>query len=45
MGYRDRSRGRDNDKKRDPEEEEGLHERRKLERRLREKEAAYQEVG
>lgn len=41
-----RDREREKDKKRDREEdEEEAYERRKLERKLREKEAAYQEVG
>lgn len=39
------SRDRDRDKKRDQEDEEEAYERRKLERKLRDKEAAYQEVG
>lgn len=42
---RERSRDRDKDKKRDQEDEEEAYERRKLERKLRDKEAAYQEVG
>lgn len=36
---------RDREKKRDQEDEEEAYERRKLERKLRDKEAAYQEVG
>lgn len=36
---------RDKDKKRDQEDEEEVYERRRLERKLRDKEAAYQEVG
>lgn len=36
---------RDREKKRDQEDEEDAYERRKLERKLRDKEAAYQEVG
>lgn len=46
--FREQSRDRDRDKekKRDREEdEEEAYERRKLERKLREKEAAYQEVS
>lgn len=39
------SRDRDREKKRDQEDEEEAYERRKLERKLRDKEAAYQEVG
>lgn len=39
------SRDRERDKKRDQEDEEEAYERRKLERKLRDKEAAYQEVG
>ncbi len=39
------SRDRDREKKRDQEDEEDAYERRKLERKLRDKEAAYQEVG
>lgn len=35
---------RDREKKRDQEDEEEAYERRKLERKLRDKEAAYQEV-
>ena len=43
---REREREREKDKKRDREEdEEDAYERRKLERKLREKEAAYQEVN
>lgn len=42
---REVSRDRDRDKKRDQEDEEEAYERRKLERKLRDKEAAYQEVG
>ena len=38
------SRDRDREKKRDQEDEEEAYERRKLERKLRDKEAAYQEV-
>lgn len=38
------SRDRDREKKRDQEDEEDAYERRKLERKLRDKEAAYQEV-
>lgn len=41
---REVSRDRDRDKKRDQEDEEEAYERRKLERKLRDKEAAYQEV-
>lgn len=41
---RDRERERGRDKKRDQEDEEDAYERRKLERKLRDKEAAYQEV-
>lgn len=40
-----RDRDRDREKKRDQEDEEEAYERRKLERKLRDKEAAYQEVG
>lgn len=40
---RERSRDRDKDKKRDQEDEEDVYERRRVERKLREKEAAYQE--
>lgn len=36
---------RDREKKRDQEDEEEAYERRKLERKLRDKEAAYREVG
>lgn len=39
------SRDREREKKRDQEDEEEAYERRKLERKLRDKEAAYQEVG
>lgn len=42
---REVSRDRERDKKRDQEDEEEAYERRKLERKLRDKEAAYQEVG
>lgn len=42
---REVSRDRDREKKRDQEDEEDAYERRKLERKLRDKEAAYQEVG
>lgn len=42
---REVSRDRDREKKRDQEDEEEAYERRKLERKLRDKEAAYQEVG
>lgn len=42
--FREASRDRDRDKKRDQEDEEEAYERRKLERKLRDKEAAYQEV-
>lgn len=38
------SRDREREKKRDQEDEEEAYERRKLERKLRDKEAAYQEV-
>lgn len=38
------SRDREREKKRDQEDEEESYERRKLERKLRDKEAAYQEV-
>lgn len=38
------SRDREREKKRDQEDEEDAYERRKLERKLRDKEAAYQEV-
>ena len=41
---RERSRDRDKDKKRDQEDEDDVYERRRMERKLREKEAAYQEV-
>lgn len=39
------SRDREREKKRDQDDEEDAYERRKLERKLRDKEAAYQEVG
>lgn len=39
------SRDRERERKRDQEDEEEAYERRKLERKLRDKEAAYQEVG
>lgn len=42
---REVSRDRDKDKKRDQEDEEEVYERRRLERKLRDKEAAYQEVA
>lgn len=42
---RELSRDREREKKRDQEDEEEAYERRKLERKLRDKEAAYQEVG
>ncbi|CAB1343124.1 unnamed protein product [Coregonus sp. 'balchen'] len=41
---REVSRDRDKDKKRDQEDEEEVYERRRLERKLRDKEAAYQET-
>lgn len=41
---REVSRDREREKKRDQEDEEEAYERRKLERKLRDKEAAYQEV-
>lgn len=45
VSQREVSRDRERDKKRDQEDEEEAYDRRKLERKLRDKEAAYQEVG
>lgn len=42
---REKSRDQEREKKRDQDDEEEVHERRRLERKLRDKEAAYQEVG
>ena len=42
---RDRDRDRERDRDRDAEDEEDVYERKKMERKLREKEAAYQEVN